>query len=160
MDGFSGYNQIFMAIMDKVKTAFITEWGTYCYKVMPFRLKNVGATYQRAATTLLHDMIHKEVEVYVDEMMVKLDTGEGHFRALDKFMTRITKYNLRLNLKKCVFGVTSEKLMGHVVSQRGIEVDSDKVKAIREMPVPKTEKEVRGFLGRLQYISRFITKLI
>ncbi len=71
MDGFSGYNQILMNIEDKVKTIFITLWGVYCYTVMPFGLKNVGATYQRMATTILHDMIVKEVEVYVDDMMVK-----------------------------------------------------------------------------------------
>ena len=149
MDGFSGYNQIMMAVMDKIKTAFITEWGTYCYKVMPFGLKNAGATYQRAATALFHDMMHKEVEVYVDDMMVKSETREGHFKASDKFLARLKKYNLRLNPKKCVFGVTSGKLLGHIVSERGIEVDPNKIKAIQEMPVPKTEKEVRGFIGKL-----------
>ena len=91
--------------------------------------------------------------------MVKSETREGHFTALDKFLARAEKYNLRLNPKKCVFGVTSGKLLGHIVSQKGIEVDPDKVKAIREMPAPKTEKEFRGFIGRLQYISRFIAKL-
>ncbi len=67
MDGFLGYNQILMDLIDKAKTTFITKWGTYCYKVMPFGLKNAGATYQRMATMLFHDMMHKEVEVYVDE---------------------------------------------------------------------------------------------
>ena len=76
MDGFLGYNQIMMAVMDKIKTAFITKWGTYCYKVMPFGLKNTGATYQRAATALFHDIMHKEVKVYVDDMMVKSETRE------------------------------------------------------------------------------------
>ena len=71
MDGFSGYNQILMAPEDREKTTFITQWGVYCYKVMPFGLKNAGATYWRAATTLLHDMIHKEVEVYMDDKIVK-----------------------------------------------------------------------------------------
>ena len=71
MDGFSGYNQIKMAPEDMEKTSFITLWGIYCYKVMPFGLKNAGAIYQRATTTLLHDLIHKEVEVYVDNMTVK-----------------------------------------------------------------------------------------
>ena len=101
------------------------------------------------ATTLLHDMIHKEIEVYVDGMMVKSTTREGHFMALDKFLARAEKYNLILNPKKCVFEVTSEKLLGHIVSQKGIKVDPDKVKAIREMSTPRTEKEVRGFIGRL-----------
>ena len=90
--------------MDKIKTAFITEWRMYCYKLMPFRLKNAGATYQRAATALFHDMMHKEVEVYVHDMMVKSEIREGHFEALDKFLVRLEKYNLRLNPKKCIFG--------------------------------------------------------
>ena len=117
MDGFLGYNQIMMAVMDKIKTAFIIEWGTYYYKVMPFGLKNAGATYQRAATTMFHDMMHKEVEVYVDDMMVKSEIREGNFEALDKFMARLERYNLRLNPKKCIFGVTSGKLLGHIVSE-------------------------------------------
>ena len=89
MDGFSGYNQIKMAPKDMEKTSFITPWGTYCYKVIPFGLKNADATYQRAATTLLHDLIHKEVEVYVDDMIVKLKDREGHIQALRKFFERI-----------------------------------------------------------------------
>ena len=78
MDGFSGYNKIKMAPKDMEKTSFITPQGTYCYKVMPFGLKNAGATYQRVATILLHDLIHKEVEVYVDDMIVKSKDREGH----------------------------------------------------------------------------------
>ena len=100
MDGFSGYNQIMMAVMDKIKTSLITEWGTYCYKVMPFGLKNARTTYQRAATALFYDIMHNEVEVYVDDMMVKSETREGDFEALYKFLARLEKYNLRLNLKK------------------------------------------------------------
>ncbi|RVW71433.1 hypothetical protein CK203_057583 [Vitis vinifera] len=112
MDGFSGYNKILMALEDMEKTTFITEWGTYCYRVMPFWLKNVGTTYQRATTTLFHDMMHRNVEVYVDDMIVKSQ--------------------------------------GHMLSERGIEVDPDKIKVILDMPVPRTKKEIRGFLGRLQ----------
>ena len=85
MDGFLGYNQIKMALEDMEKTSIITPWGTYCYKVIPFGLKNVGATYQRVATTLLHDLIHKEVEVYVDDMLMKSKDCEGHILALQKF---------------------------------------------------------------------------
>ena len=109
---------------------------------MPFGLKNAGATYQRMATVLLHDMIHKEIEVYVDNMMVKSQTKKGHFEALDKFLARAERYNLRLNLKKYIFRVTLGKLLGHIVSPKGIEIDPDKVKAIKEMPPPKNKKEV------------------
>ncbi|PKI75685.1 hypothetical protein CRG98_003945 [Punica granatum] len=125
------YQEIRMAEEDKVKTTFITMWGTFCYRVMSFGLKNAGATYQRAIVTLFHDMMHKEIE----------------------------KYKLRLNLTKCTFGAKSGKLLGFVVSERGIEVDSDKVKAIRELRPPSSAREVRGFLGRLNYIARFIANL-
>ncbi|XP_058727787.1 uncharacterized protein LOC131599463 [Vicia villosa] len=159
MDGFSGYNQIKMAPEDMEKTSFITPWGTFCYKVMPFGLKNAGATYQRAMTTLFHDMMHKEIEVYVDDMIAKSSTEEEHIEYLLKLFQRLRKYQLRLNPNKCTFGVRSGKLLGFIVSQRGIEVDPDKVRAIQEMPAPKTEKQVRGFLGRLNYISRFISQM-
>ena len=76
------------------KTSFITSWETYCYKVMPFGLKNAGATYQRAATTLLHDLIHKEVEIYADDMIVKSKDRKGHKLALRKFFERIRFYKL------------------------------------------------------------------
>ena len=112
MDGFLGYNQIKMVPEDIEKTSFITPWGMYYYKVMPFGLKNADATYQHAATTLLHDLIHKEVEVYVDDMIVKSKDHEGHIPALWKFFERIQFYKLRLNPKKCTFGVTFEKLLG------------------------------------------------
>ena len=106
-----------MAIINKAKTTFITEWGIYCYRVMPFGLKNVSATYQIMATIMFYDMIHKEVEVYIDDMMVKLKTQEEHPVALEKFMQRVDKYNLRLNPKKCVFGVTLGKILGHIVKE-------------------------------------------
>ena len=89
MDGFSGYNQILMAPEDMEKTSFIIEWGTYCYRVMPFGLKNAGATYQRAATTLFHDMMHRDVEVYMDDMIVKSQGRADHLAALQRFFERI-----------------------------------------------------------------------
>ena len=85
MDGFSGYNQIMMAPEDREKTSFITEWGTYCYRVMPFGLKNAGATYQRAATALFYDMMHRDVEVYVDDMVVKSCDKADHWAVLTNF---------------------------------------------------------------------------
>ena len=82
MDGFSGYNQIMMALKDMEKTSFITKWGTYYYRVMPFGLKNTRATYQRDATTLFHDMMHRDVEVYVDDMIVKSRDRADHLASL------------------------------------------------------------------------------
>ncbi|WKA01344.1 hypothetical protein VitviT2T_019628 [Vitis vinifera] len=89
MDGFSGYNKILMAPKDMEKTVFITEWGTYYYRVMPFGLKNVGATYQRTTTTLFHDIMHRDVEVYVDDMIVKSRDKADHLEALERFFEMI-----------------------------------------------------------------------
>jgi len=119
-DGFSGYNQIKMAPEDMEKTTFITLWGTFCYKVMSFGLKNVGATYQRAMVALFHDMMHREIEVYVDDMIAKSKTEEEHLVNLRKLFKRLRKYRLRLNPTKCTFGVKSGKLLGFIVSQKGI----------------------------------------
>ena len=104
-------------------------------------------------TALLNDMMHNEVEVYVDDIIVKSKDRDGHIINLRKFFERINEYKLRLNPQKCTFGVTTGKLLGFLVSNRRIEVDPFKIKAILEMPPPKSEKEIRGFLDRLQYIS-------
>lgn len=120
---------------------------------MPFGLKNAGATYQRAMVTLFHDMMHKEVEVYVDDMIVKSKEEEDHVVNLQKLFDRLRKHQLKLNLAKCTFKATSGKLLGFIVSRKKIEVDPDKVKEILDMPPPRTKIEVRGFLGRLNYIA-------
>uniref|UniRef100_A0A2N9IKL0 Uncharacterized protein n=1 Tax=Fagus sylvatica TaxID=28930 RepID=A0A2N9IKL0_FAGSY len=104
-------------------------------------------------------MIHHEIEVYVDDMIAKSRTAQDHLTDLRKLFQRLKKYQLRLNPNKCAFGVTSGKLLGFIVSGRGIEIDPAKVQAIRSMPAPKTEKEIRSFLGRINYIARFIAQL-
>ncbi|XP_052478401.1 uncharacterized protein LOC105789618 [Gossypium raimondii] len=129
---------------DMKKTAFITLWGTFCYKVMPFGVKNAGATYQRVMVTLFHDIMHKEIEVYVDDMIAKSRTEREHVRVLRKLFLRLRKFQLKLNPAKCIFEARSGKLLRFVVSEKGIEIDPDKVKAIRDLPPPRTQKEVRG----------------
>jgi len=146
MDGFSGYNQIKMAPEDMEKTTFVTPWGTFFYKVMSFGLKNVGATYQQAMVALFHDMMHKEIKVYMDDMIAKSRTEEEQLVNFRKLFEKLWKL------------FKSGKLLGFIVSQKGIEVDLDKVKAILEMPKLRTEKQVQGFLGHLNYIARFISQ--
>ena len=91
MDGFSGYNQIRMAEVDMEKTSFITPWGVFCYRVMPFGLKIAGTTYQRAMTILFHDLMHQEVEVYVDDMIAKSKESEDHLACLRKLFDRLRR---------------------------------------------------------------------
>nr|XP_027095990.1 uncharacterized protein LOC113715885 [Coffea arabica] len=159
-DCFAGYHQILMAEEDREKTTFITPWGTFCYRVMPFGLKNAGATYQRTMTTLFHDMIHQEMEVYVDDIIIKSRKTKDHLIDLRKLFERLRKYNLKLNPAKCAFGAPARKLLGFIVSKKGIEIDPAKIKAIRDMPVPKMQKDVKSFLGRINFIGRFIAQLI
>ncbi|PKI68455.1 hypothetical protein CRG98_011144 [Punica granatum] len=105
-------------------------------------------------------MMHKEIEVYVDDMIAKSKEGEDHLVNLGRLFDRLKEYKLRLNSAKCAFGAGSGKLLGFVVSERAIEVDPDKIKAIRELPPPSSVREIRGFLGRLNYIARFIANLM
>ena len=108
---------------------------------------------------LFYDMIHHEIEVYVEDMIARSQTEEEHLDHLQKLFERLKKYKLRLNLNKCTFGVRSSKLLSFIVSGKGIKVDPTKVKAIQEIHAPRTEKEVRGFLERINYIARFISHL-
>ena len=138
--------------------AFITPWGVYHYRLMSVGIKNAGATYMRVMTAIFHDMIHKEIEVYVDNVIIKSCERLDHLTHLRKFFDRLRRYNLKLNPVKCAFGVPVGKLLGFIISRRGIELDPSKIKAIQEFPPPKTRKEVMSFLGRLNYISRFIAQ--
>ena len=89
-------------------------------------------------------MMHKEIEVYVDDMIAKSQGEDDHIINLKKLFERLRKFQLKLNLTKCTFGATSEKLLGFVVSKKGIEIDPDKVRAIQDLPPPRTQKEVRS----------------
>ncbi|XP_070005430.1 uncharacterized protein [Nicotiana sylvestris] len=109
---------------------------------MPFGLKNARATYMRAMTTIFHDIIHREIEVYVDDVIIKSKKQSDHVKDLRKFFQRLRMYNLKLNPTKCAFGVPSGKLLGFVVSRRGIELDPSKIKAIQELPPPKNKTEL------------------
>ena len=107
---------------DAEKTAFITSWGVYHYRVMSFGLKNVGATYMRAMTTIFHDMIHKEIEVYVDDVIIKSRESSDHLAHLEKFFDMLCRYDLKLNPAKCAFSVPLERLLGFIVSRRSTNI--------------------------------------
>ena len=159
LDGFNGYNQIRMALKDAEKTIFRTPMGNFYYIVMPFGLKNVGATYQRVMTAIFHDMMHQELEDYMDDIVVKSKKREEHFYMLKKVFERCRAFKLRMNPLKCTFRVSSGKLLGFLVHNRGIDVDPAKATAIATMRPPITVKELKSFLGKVSYIWRFISEL-
>ena len=107
MDAFSGYNQISMDLNDQEKTSFVTGQGTYCYRVMPFGLKNAGATYQRLVNRMFQKQIGASMEVYIDDMLVKSTTGELHVAHLSEAFQILREYNMKLNPSKCAFGVSA-----------------------------------------------------
>ncbi|KAM1282221.1 hypothetical protein ACFX2I_022709 [Malus domestica] len=111
---------------------------------MPFGLKNAGATYQRAMQKIFNDMLHKNVECYVDDVVVKTKKRSNHLKDLQVVFERLRKYNLKMNPLKCAFGVTSRKFLGFVVKHRGIEVDQSKIKAIQSMPEPRNLHELKS----------------
>ena len=115
IDRFSGYNQIRMAPKDAEKTAFRTPIGNFYYRVMPFGLKNAGATYQRTMTAIFHDMLYRELEDYVDDIVVKSKKREEHVQVLRKVFERCRTFKRRMNLLKCAFGVPSGKFLGFLI---------------------------------------------
>ena len=158
LDAFSGYHQIPMAPTNEEKTAFITPHGLYCYKVMPFGLKNIGATYQKLMTKIFKPLIGHTVEVYIDDIVVKSKTREEHALHLQEVFHLLGKYDMKLNPSKCAFGVSVGKFQGFMVSQRGIEVSPDQVKAVMETPSPKSKKELQRLTGKLVALGRFIAR--
>ena len=159
MDAYSGYNQIRMNEDDEAKTAFITDRGVYCYRVMPFGLKNAGATYQRLVNRIFRNEIGRTMEVYVDDMLVKSETIEEHVPNLRKSFTLLREYKMRLNPTKCAFGVSSGKFLGFMVNQRGIEANPDKIKAVIDLEPPRRAKDIQRLNGMIVALSRFISKL-
>ena len=158
INAFSGYNQIKMAEKDQEKTAFITSQGLYCYKVMPFELKNAGATYQRLVNKMFCKQIVRNMEVYVDDMLVKSKEEFAHLDDLKETFATLRKYKMKLNPSKCAFGVASGKFLGFMVSQRGIEANLEKVQAIFNMALSKTVKEVQKLTGRIAALNMFVSK--
>ena len=123
MDAFSGYNQIKLDKVDQEKTSFITSQGLFYYKVMPFDLKNVNATYQRLMNKMFAHQIGRNVQVYVDDMLLKSRREDDHLDGLKETFDTLRSYNMKLNPSKCAFGVINGKFLWFMVSQRGIKVN-------------------------------------
>ena len=133
LDAFQGYHQIPLALDDQEKTTFVTPIGNYHYKVMPFGLKNAGSTYQRMMIRMFESQLGKNNEIYIDDMTVKSKIVSEHLGDLRTIFEILKKYKLWLNASKCSFGMGSGKLLGYMVTHRGIEVNPDQIKAINNL---------------------------
>jgi hypothetical protein len=142
LDAYSGYNQIRLKVEDEDKTAFITPHGVYCYMAMPFGLKNARATYQRCMQACLKEQIGRNVEVYVDNIVIKSTKADSLLDDLRETFTNLDRYIIKLNPKKCSFGVPTGQLLGYLISERVIEGNPEKIQAILNMQPPKMLRHV------------------
>ena len=158
LDAFQGYDQIPLALDDQEKTTFITPIRNYHYKVMPFSLKNAGSTYQWMMTKMFELQLGKNVEVYIDDMVVKSKLVSEQVMDLTSIFEILREHKLRLNASKCSFGVGSGKFLGYMVTHRGIEINPDQIKAINNLQSPRNPKEVQKLTGMMAPLNRFISR--
>ena len=158
LDAFLGYHQIPIHPPDAEKTSLIMPHGLYCYNVMPFGLKNVGATYQRLVTKMFRPLFGSTMEVYIDDMMVKSKQRPHHATHLQQAFDLLREYGMKLNPLKCAFGVIAGKFLSFMVTQRGIEANPAQLKAILQSPTPSSKKGIQRLIGRLATLGRFISR--
>jgi hypothetical protein len=155
LDGFSGYNQVFIRMNDQLKTTFTTEWGTFAFNRMPFGLCNTPGTFQWLMMDIFKDFLRHFLEVFIDDFAV-FSNKEDHLEYLRKTFQRCRETNLKLHPGKFFFGMSSGILLGHIVGPHGLQVDMDKVKTMLALLAPSNVREIRGFLGCVGYYRRFI----
>ncbi|KAH9734758.1 hypothetical protein KPL71_017490 [Citrus sinensis] len=156
LDGYSGYNQIVIAPEDQEKTTFTCPFGTFAYRRMPFGLCNAPATFQRCMMSIFSDYVENIIEVFMDDFTVYGDSFDKCLDNLTLVLKRCIDTNLVLNWEKCHFMVNQGIVLGHVISEKGIEVDKSKIDLIRSLPPPTSVREVRSFLGHAGFYRRFI----
>jgi hypothetical protein len=158
LDCFSGYHQIYMKEEDKASTSFITPFGTYCFIRMPEGLKNARSTFSRLTNTVLESQVGRNIFIYVDDIVVASKNKEDHLTDLAETFANMRDTRLRLNPEKCIFGVRQGKILGYLVSHRGIEANPTKIQAIINMTPPQSTRDVQRLTGRLATLNRFISK--
>ena len=157
LDAFQGYHQIPLVIDDQEKTAFITLVGNYHYKVMPFGLKNAGSTYQWMITKIFEPQLGKNVEVYINDMVVKSKLVFEHLTDLVTIFEILRRNKLRSNASKCSFGVGLGKFLGYMVTYRRIEVNPYQIRAINSLQ-PLRNPKVQKLTGMMAALNRFISR--
>jgi hypothetical protein len=157
IDLFSGYNHISVMPGDREKIAFTTPWGTFMYAKMPFGLMNVGETFQRAMDIAFIEEKDKFVVIYLDDITVFSNTDKEHRCHLKRFFLKCRRYSLSLNPKKLLFSMQEGKLLGHIVSAEGVRIDPGRVEALQTLSLPRSKKEVQAFLGKINFLRRFVS---
>ncbi|GJR93599.1 reverse transcriptase domain-containing protein [Tanacetum coccineum] len=158
LDAYKGYHQIQMAEEDEDKTAFYVGEGVYCYKKMLFGLKNAGATYQRLVDKVFSHQIGRNLEAYVDDMVIKSTSKEEMLKDIQETFERFRSINMKLNPKKCSFGVEEGPFLGHLITKHAIKANPSKVKAVTNLDQPRTLKDIQSLNRKLAALSQFLSK--
>jgi hypothetical protein len=158
LDMFSGYHQIRVRREDEEKTSFITPFGTFCFIRMPEGLKNVGCTFSKMIAIVLHPQLRRNILAYVDDIVVKSIQRRDHIGDLAETFANLRAANLRLNPEKCVFDIHKGKVLGCLVSTKGIEANPDKIKVLIEMQDPVPLKDVQKLTKRVVALNKFIPR--
>ncbi|GKA83304.1 reverse transcriptase domain-containing protein [Tanacetum coccineum] len=158
LDAYKGYHQIKMAKEDEEKIAFITSQGIFYYSKMPFELKNARAAYQRLVDKAFQKQIGKNLEVYVDDLVIKSRIIQEIIRDIKETFKTLREINMKLNPKKCTFRIEEGTFLGYKVNAKGIKVCPDKVEAVLDLPYPKCLKDVQRLNGKLASLKRFLAK--
>lgn len=151
-----GYNQICVQPNDVYKTAFRTYSGHYEFLIVPSGITSAPSTFQNAMNDLLMSYLRKFVLVFFDDILICSPDSQTHQQHLQIFLHLLFVNSFFSNPKKCLFGQHQVSLLGHVISQDGLAVDSKRIFAVLEWPIPKNAKELRGFLGIIGYYMRFV----
>jgi hypothetical protein len=154
LDGNASYNQIFMAEEDMYKTTFRCPGfvGLFEWVVMTFGLKNAGATYQRAMNLILHELLGIIVEIYIDDIVIKLASLDSHLADLRLAFDKMRQYGLKMNSLKCAFGVLAGKFLGFIIHEQGIERDPKRIKSMKKVKAPTCKKELQSFIDKVNYL--------
>jgi hypothetical protein len=156
LDGFLGYNQIRVKRDDKYKTTFTTWWGTFVYEIMYFVLINTCVIFQSAMQITFNDLIGKIIKIYLDDLTVYSRNRQDHFDHLRNIFLCCIKFRISLNPMKTIFGVTQGKILIHIVSYLRISIDHERVIAIQSLQSPSSKKEIQSFMGKINFVRKFI----
>ena len=133
--------------------------GLFEWVVMTFGLKNAGAIYQRAMDLIFHDLLGFILEVYIDDIVTKSDDLSHHLADLRLALERMRQYGLKMNPLKCAFGVSAGKFLGFIIHEKGIEIDPKQIEVMKKMEAPTCKKDLQKFLGKVNFLRRFISNL-